>query len=352
MRSLVYSIFLMANMAIAGGPVHLDVLTNVEQIELNLEFDCLLKANGLGGDVVGNGSCDMLGNGSGDVVGNGSGDVVGNGSGDVVGNGGGVIEGTLQYLLQRLPDYLKQTILYADFDYPADMAKALMDIHRSVTERKNPLKLEFISGAGAKNFFFDEHDQEVRSAKTGFSEDYPIYINVEYLYGSNITDERALITLLIHEIGHQVGYTSHSFLDIIGAEVARIVELQRMYMDSVWLHRGFVEVNYLNYKMNGSKSTLSVSYNDSVRHVSAWDEKYFKEQCGQYHPIGFRYRNLSWVDYIELIDNPEKEQAKVVGIIQLNCAGTRGEIKNVHVPFEVEIFVKNNVLSVLRRQYR
>jgi hypothetical protein len=369
MKLIVVLAALLSSLAFAGSPVSVDILTPAERNLLNNDFMCILKSYGIfSGDVVGNGSGDVVGNGSGDVVGNGSGDivgngscgmlgnrsgdVVGNGSGDVVGNGGGIIEGTLQYLLQNLPDYLEQSILYTDFEFPADTATALMDIHRSIVGRKTPLRLEFVSGPEAQHFFKDEHDQEVRAAKTGFSEMFPIYINIEYLYAESITSRKALITLLVHEIGHQVGYESHSFLDIVGAEVARVVDRHQSFLDSVYFADGFVDVQYLNYDMNGAKATLFVQFEDQERFISGWDQKAFKTKCGQYHPIGYRYRNLSWENYIDLINNPSLEQALIKGIIELNCGGTRGEIKKQFIPFEINVMVKNNILNVLRKPYQ
>ena len=238
-----------------------------------------------------------------------------------------------------------------DFDYPPDMAQALVEINELLEKRKNKLRLVFFLDQAAKNSFFDESDQSLRSAKTGFSEEYPIYINIEYLYKSNVADRAALITLLVHELGHQVGYTSHSFLDILGAEVARIIDLQKVYLDGIWLRGDYVDVNYLNFKMDNGRSTLSVSFNDQATYISSWDQDSFEQICGQYHPIGFRYRNVSWKDYSEIMKNSKSNQAKLEGVIQLNCSGTRGEIRHQYVRFELDIQVTGDRLDIQNKQF-
>lgn len=272
------------------------------------------------------------------------GDVVGNGSGDIVGNGGGIIEGTLQSLTKNLPNYIQQTILYADFDYPRDVALALMKINNSLKNRKTPLTLEFLSGEEAKSFFFDEHDQEIRAAKTGFSDRYPIFINLDLLYSKNIST-KALLTLLVHEVGHQVGYKSHSFLDILGSEVSRAIDLQMKSLDELYFDGSELYVNYLNYDMNGSKATLSLQFRDQMSHISGWDFEYFRVLCGQYFPIGFRYRNISWENYVDLMNNKKLEEASLKGILEVNCGGPRGSVIQKFAKIKIKVEVLDHKLK-------
>lgn len=345
MRLVLLLGLLLTTNVLADPGVTLEILSQSERIDANRMFDDLRQKNGLiFGDIVGNGH-------AGDVVGNGhEGDVVGNGTpGDVVGNGGGVIEGTLQYLAKNLNVYIHQAILYADYEYPPDFMQALSEIHTSVAMREKPIELIFLSGDTAVNFFTDLHDQQIRAAKTGFSEDYAIYINIDYLYANQQISREHLLGLLVHEVGHQVGYKSHSFLDIVAAEVVRVINLKMNHLESIAIGDDFVDVQFLNYDFNGSKAHLAVSYADKTTFISGWNVEEFKPVCGHYFPIGYRYRNLAWSNYIELISGIETNKGAIEGILEVNCGGPRGGIMQKFIGVEIDIKVEETNLKVDRR---
>lgn len=352
MRSFVLGLLFISSLAQAGSGMNTSLLSQVEVITANQEFDLLLQANGITsgtsmGDIVGNGH-------DGDVVGNGhDGDVVGNGhGGDVVGNGGGIIEGTIQFLVQNLQSYVDQTIKHMDTSYPSVVAEALLKISRSLQFRKNPLKVIYLTREEAGTFFFDDLDQQERAAKTRFDENSPIFINIDLLYEMEDISREFLLGTLVHEVGHQVGYQSHSFLDYLGGEVVQAINLKVSSLDAITFGQGQVDVNFLNFDKNSSRAQLSIQYDDQVIYVPSWDFKTFRQTCELYWPVGVKYRNLAWKNYIDYISAPELTEVSVHGIAEVTCAGTRGETVNRFVSVVFEIKLEDNKLEVLRRYAR
>lgn len=99
-----------------------------------------------------------------------------------------------------------------------DYREALLAIQKNLIQHPY-VELLFINSSYSEIFFSDFEGEVERLAKTGFSPDFPILINEKIV--SDSVDFTVSISLLVHELGHQAGMSSHSFLDKLGAEVRR-----------------------------------------------------------------------------------------------------------------------------------
>ncbi|QDK43396.1 hypothetical protein DOM21_18450 [Bacteriovorax stolpii] len=148
------------------------------------------------------------------------------GGADIVGNGGGAVEQASLYIYRSLDRYISQCLNNKDCYQDSERREVLKKIREVVLKnREEKNRLVFLSGENFEKYMQDELDPEIRVAKTGFSDEFPIFINLaeahnypkDSLYAS-------MVALLVHEIGHQVGVASHSYLDDLALSVRSMME--------------------------------------------------------------------------------------------------------------------------------
>ncbi len=150
------------------------------------------------------------------------------GGGTVVGNGAGVVESNFQYAYHALTKIINNCLLieYCHLQpEEREIALNIMLIAKNNATKKD--RLVFVSEKARPGFFTTGDSETNRIAKTILQPDSPIFINSDMLYkkdGVPAINFSNIIALLIHEIGHQSGITSHSVLDIIGAKIADFSE--------------------------------------------------------------------------------------------------------------------------------
>ncbi|EPZ50150.1 hypothetical protein M902_0605 [Bacteriovorax sp. BAL6_X] len=215
------------------------------------------------------------------------------GSGDIVGNGSGLIEQNFTFAYYNLQN--------AIFNCLGDKYKCQVDsqeesILREINQAfiaKADMKrpLIFVSKEFAGDFFHNKIDITSRIAKTGFSRRAHIFINLEEsIFIAN--DIPAMISILIHELGHQIGVISHSFLDQLGTKV-------RNQWNENWQSFEF-EINgapltlrLLSNANNYISSNLSYTYNGKLEYLGETIYKYLS--CGDKEFVyGFNLNNGHW----------------------------------------------------------
>ncbi len=144
------------------------------------------------------------------------------GSGDIAGNGGGRLEADFHYAYTLIPKLIKDCVDSPVCPLMPDEKKILNDIWTlTVVNSVQKHKFIFMKGDEAGDLFFDQDDQQVRVAVTGFERYAPIFINVDMIYADNdvLNHMGRIIQIIIHEVGHQTGVKSHSSLDALGGKL-------------------------------------------------------------------------------------------------------------------------------------
>jgi hypothetical protein len=141
--------------------------------------------------------------------------------GDHVGNGGGLAESYLAFSKVGLKSFIRSCLsssICLSTNKEIKLAKDVLN-HSKIEE--TPIK--YVIGKETPGFFF--LDGNVRVAKTSYVAGDAIYVNRDLLYdrqGRAISLPTA-ITILFHELGHQVGYKDHDFLDLVGSKIGLFV---------------------------------------------------------------------------------------------------------------------------------
>lgn len=246
------------------------------------------------------------------------------GGGDIIGNGGGLAEQNFTYALTQLTDFIQETIK-AGLVSGADVAPLKLIAQASRLEAMKADKLIFLSGKSNPGFFDAEHDPEVRLAKTGFTQDAPIFVNLDLLYRKTgdvveMLPVPVMIASLVHEIGHNVGLTDHAYLDFLGARVRQMVEreYQRTHRQLTETTRiEMVSINLGAYSL----PRLSLTVGDKL--VSFEKELYQVLQCRNGStPKAARLSNQHWERPMEFSQN---WVAPFRAWVTLTCMNSRGQ---------------------------
>lgn len=172
------------------------------------------------------------------------------GGGDIIGNGGGLAEQNFIYALSQLSDFIDETIT-AGIVKGEDIAnlKRISDHAKKAGNRAG--ELIFLSGKAVPGLFDSPSDQEVRLAKTALSPDAPILINLDLIYKRThgeleIMAMPVMAASLVHELGHQVGFEDHSYLDFLGGRVRRLLEREQNRVGRMLSQDGRIEMTSIN----------------------------------------------------------------------------------------------------------
>jgi hypothetical protein len=193
---------------------------------------------------------------------------------DIVGNGAGRIELLANFYLRQLD----QTISFCLSSTSCQLTKAdrfvLKEIRNiSIESRGVNKKLIFLKENDFNRIFNSQNIEEVKIAKTGFNKRFPIFFNLGELYSFNKDSiDRILIAILIHELGHQTGIHSHSYLDELASRVSlqfnqTLNKLSLNYKDNffeltVFTNRGTYDFAKAYFSMN--EEVIEVKYLDSA----------------------------------------------------------------------------------------
>ncbi len=160
--------------------------------------------------------------------------------GDEVGNGAGYYENRVSFVFQNLGNYLNSNnsnLSNEEKDIIAEINKDL-DI---ILESSNLIFLP-----QNDSFFIDN---EFRLAYTFDRIGADIYFNLDILY--NIPQQElstTIISILVHELGHQIGIQDHFKLDMLGNKIAQSsIKKYTTYFFGEIDQMGFFEVTSFNH---------------------------------------------------------------------------------------------------------
>lgn len=189
--------------------------------------------------------------------------------GSVIGNGAGLAENNFQYAYQSLPRFIENCLKSALCQVNSVERSLLAKISSAaqINLRRDD-RLIFISEKEQPDFFTTGVSEENRIAKTELQIDTPIYINLDLLYtqsGSINLDIPTMQSILVHELGHQVGVTSHTKLDILGSKIKKFI-----------LENWQVVTLPLSQDMGGVATASIVNHNNPYKNsdvIIQWQQK-------------------------------------------------------------------------------
>lgn len=261
--------------------------------------------------------------------------------GDVVGNGGGLIESQTSYYLNNLDKMITNSIEQSP-ELFTKTERLTLDYILNVIKLSNfKNKVIFIDD---KDFFFDFDDFQERAAKTGFSYKYPIFINRNFIYENISNDLSPMITLLVHELGHQAGIKSHSTLDRLGSKVRQVfmAETQRLGVEVTGKP---LTVTHSRFISAGAWPDLTLKYNDKLTSVPKISYEVIKSKCGSNYPINYEFNNLHWAT--RPIVTESLVYLILEGWVDFKCSNRVGsEVYSTPGVYRLKIKVNNNEVKL------
>lgn len=214
------------------------------------------------------------------------------GSGDIVGNGGGLVEQNFTSAYYSLQTAIQNCLDKYECGLSEEEAQLLTEINYAYIDKINQARpLVFVSEKNSDGFFQSKEDQTSRVAKTGFSTESTIFINLD-VAGPIVDSIPAMLGILIHELGHQVGIANHSLLDQLGAKV-------RNQWNANWKVLRFImddhnlDVRLFSSEFNFINSKISYSFKGEVKSLN--NEILEKVECLENESTyGFSLSNGHW----------------------------------------------------------
>lgn len=260
--------------------------------------------------------------------------------GDIIGNGGGSAESNFVHAYTRLYKLIDNCLSSDYCTENEDDFYALLTI-REATEfnYKSASRLVFSTPEKMPNIFFTNDSDIVRLAVTGNNPTDPIYVNLDILYKTKdgkkfpALSYGEIVSILIHEIGHNVGFKDHTKLDFLGSLVRDFMEQKFTSHDYLVFNTVFT-VNLLNFSNIMKLSEFWISWNDQSKNIT--EEVYFKHSCRNGDkPFSIKFNNY----HIEKMKTSKTETILPINLWgQLVCIDgvvTQNEIVDLYVYLKV-----------------
>ncbi|MFT6070025.1 MAG: hypothetical protein ACJAT2_002462 [Bacteriovoracaceae bacterium] len=215
--------------------------------------------------------------------------------GDIIGNGGGIAEQDFRFAYRKIPSIVDSCLESPFCPIPNKEIELLKNIKKiAVSSAPNKDRLIFLSESDYPGFFKDSNDSKIRIAKTANIKGAPVFVNLDMLYGGKnaLLDFPAIVSVLVHEIGHQASIKSHSLLDELGT---RLREFLLDDASSIEQEVGGarLRLSYYNLKEANRFAEFMLHYKDDFFSLkSSLIEKISCEEGAL--PIGFKVSNLHW----------------------------------------------------------
>lgn len=216
--------------------------------------------------------------------------------GDIIGNGGGSAEQEFRYAYRRLSNIISScsSSLFCPFvGKELERLKKIGKVSRKFIGSKD--RLIFLSESEYPGFFEDSLDAKVRIAKTASIEGAPIFINLDLVYKEKKASigYSTMISILVHEIGHQIGIESHSVLDDMGAKLRDYLN-QDKHTSTFTHEKGTAKVQVYNLKKVDHYAEVFFSYNFEIIPLTSKIRSRISCQRENSTPIGFEISNTHW----------------------------------------------------------
>ncbi|MCF8059540.1 MAG: hypothetical protein K9K67_09605 [Bacteriovoracaceae bacterium] len=261
-------------------------------------------------------------------------------SGDTVGNGGGLLESQAYFYYHNLVKHIISSFEQHFIEFNLTEKKVLLAILDILKKEDRNGKILFLSEFRYPNFFHTlGFDPAPRIAKTGFSPEFPIFVNLDAIYRSN-SNPRFWIGVLIHELGHQAGVAHHGFLDELGSKVMNVSEMNKSEIEMVIKENQVVELGYYNHDFIDGLPDLYVSYEQKLHSIDIGESQIFNNICGEGLNFGgVSLSNLHWKDR-GVFDVADTMKITAKGWASVKCLDEEAGIfydKNLDIQVEISI---------------
>lgn len=273
--------------------------------------------------------------------------------GDIIGNGGGIAEQDFRFAFRRV-----STVIGACLESPfcpiSDTEIALLSKIKKISETNstNKDRLIFLSESEYPGFFRDSNDSQIRIAKTASLLGAPIFVNLDMLYGSgqSILSFPAIISVLVHELGHQAKVKSHSVLDELGTRLREFLLKDTSSIEQMVVTET-LKVSYYNLQEANRFSEMMFHYKKEL--YSLKDELIRETTCDEEGAvaIGFKISNLHWTRRIDLTRGLFQVPLKAwLKIYCLDLSSSAIWVKDTDL--KVELLFKSKQGSAFLESYR
>lgn len=217
--------------------------------------------------------------------------------GDIIGNGGGLAEQEFRFAYLRVPSVIEGCLTSPVCTF-SEIDKGLLRRIKNIAKNsiKNKDRLIFLSEKKYPGFFRDNETGPVRIAKTAFIPGAPIFINLDMIYQNSlaVVDFPLMVSILIHELGHQADIRSHSRLDEIGSWLREyILQDSSQIIQEVGGSTAIVKV--YNLKEANKFSEVFFSYHGMIISLKERIKKQLSCKNEKNIPIGYEISNLHWL---------------------------------------------------------
>ncbi|TNF03240.1 MAG: hypothetical protein EP326_02575 [Deltaproteobacteria bacterium] len=263
--------------------------------------------------------------------------------GDVVGNGGGLLEAQVAFFYKSLPKAITSALEFNQGKFTVDDIKILTDILSNVQKSSYNEKILMLDD---HTFFSTDDDQEIRTAKTGFNQSFQIFVNRKLLYKNIEKAEAVILPMLIHELGHQAGVSSHSYLETLGSKVKYIIDSKKNFLTQESDFGSLILTSY-NYVSAGGWADLVVILGDKLTRLQKIKFEELKTLCHGNFPGGYEVSNLHWQR--RPVSNDYIYSVYATGWMDLRCNSLEGDMYVVNADIEVVINIVNGELKAFVR---
>ncbi|PIK15075.1 hypothetical protein [Halobacteriovorax sp. JY17] len=263
------------------------------------------------------------------------------GSGDIVGNGGGLLEQNFMSAYYSLQTAIQNCLDNYECGLSSEEILLLKEINSLYIEKVSQNRpIVFLSEKNAEGFFLTEDDQTSRVAKTGFTKDSTIFVNLD-IAEAIVDDIPAMLGIIVHELGHQAGIANHSLLDQLGAKV-------RNQWSSNWkvlrfiMNKHNLDVRLFSSEFNYINSKISYSFRGKAKSLN--NDIYEEIKCLENEIVyGFNLSNGHWRRPIQ---NDWNSKIGIDYWIDIYCQDTEGNIRteqrDLDITFKFNSFRRRN----------
>lgn len=202
-------------------------------------------------------------------------------AGGYVGNGGGLVEQNFNFAYSSIPRLVDSSLVTINLQFNEQEKQILQKISAIAAENaSNAKRLVFLSGQKHPEIFNTTPEELHRLAVTTHTPGDIIYVNGDLLYseaGKPLLSMGEIISILIHEIGHQTGEKHHQFLDVIGSKLRNyylqnslsyeIEKANKMLTFTVLNQKGHYSSGQLIYQSDSKVTNLTPSINEKIQAI-------------------------------------------------------------------------------------
>lgn len=266
-------------------------------------------------------------------------------TGDIVGNGGGAVEQNFNFAFNSIPTVVNQCLSSMECLLSNDEKLILLEIRSTFFSKLDQrTRFIFINEDESRGIFKDQFDKTERIAKTGFSNMFPIFINLGLIEKSKYFkyDPSAALSLIIHELGHQAGYASHSMLDNLSSKL-RVAFSYSVENTKIDIAGKELLVNIYNSEFRYD-SQISFTYNYRLTNLSYEIRESLQCETKRQFVSGYSLSNAYWERATVIND---RTHTKLSLWINIHCESMTGEIWTTERDLEISFIIdpKNKLVE-------